>query len=324
MPGVWPLRAILLGMRAGAGLRPNGYLLVTVASWGLNFVALKEAYKEISTPALALLRLLVMWGALALVCVWRGESLRLPPRDGLKLLYVGFVSMGIYMLLFLEGMRGSAATEGAILLQLAPVFTALFAAAFRQERFSVGTLIGALVALAGTSLIVYGPAEQENKLVFNVLVMLSAVMWAYSVILIRPLLARYTPLQALTLSMPGGLPVMLAYGLLASIHQNWAAVSPYGWLMFFHVAIVSGVVAFLCFYEGVRQVGATGATLYQYLVPAVAMLFALLIQGARPTWFQAVGFLVVLVGVGAASAARARTLAHSPVKSSPHEGTAEG
>src|SRR3569832_214720 len=114
----------------------------------------------------------------------------------------------------------------------------------------------------------------------------------------RPLLSRHAPLRVLTRSMAGGLPVMLGYGLLPALHQNWGAISLYGWTMFFHIAIVSGVIAFLCFYRGVSQVGATGATLYQFLVPAAAMIFAMLIQGSKPTLYQLCGFLVVLSGVG--------------------------
>lgn len=292
-------------MRARPDLRPNPYLLVTVASWGLNFVAVKEAYKEIHAPAVALLRFLVMWGALALVCVWRKESLRYPREDALKLLYLGFVSLGVYIFLFMEGMRGSGATEGAILLQMSPVFTALLAAALGQERFSWAALGGALVAFGGSALILYGPStDHENKLVSNVIVMVSALMWAYSVTIMRPLLVKYSPLRVLTLSMPGAIPVMFAYGLMPAIHQNWGDVNLYGWAMFFHIAIISGVVAFLCFYQGVRQAGATGATLYQFLVPAVAMVFSLLIQGLRPNAHQLLGFVVVLAGVGYASRAR--------------------
>jgi drug/metabolite transporter (DMT)-like permease len=280
-------------VRLRPGFVPNGYLLVTVATWGLNFVAIKEAYKEIAPPALALIRFLVMWLALAAVCLARKESLRYPRGDASRLLLLGFVSMGVYMVLFLEGMKGSAATEGAILLQTSPVFTALLAAAVRQERLRIGSLFGAAIALAGTALIIYGPGHGSNKLLSNLLVVASAITWAYSIVLMRPLLLRHSPLRVLTLSMAGGLPVMAAYGLMPTMRENWGAVSPYAWLMFFHFAILSGVVAFLCFYQGVKQVGGPAATLYQFLVPVAALLFAMDIQAYRPTAFQILGLVVV-------------------------------
>ncbi|HVT14158.1 MAG TPA: DMT family transporter [Fimbriimonadaceae bacterium] len=304
-------------MRLRQELLPNPFLLITVASWGFNFVAVKEAYRQIDAPAVTLLRFLVMWGSLALLCLWRKESLRYPREDALKLIYLGFVSLGIYIFLFMEGMRGSGSTEGAILLQMSPVFTAFLAAAFGLERFSWGALGGAFVAFCGTGLVLYGPAgDHENKLLSNVIVMFAALMWAYSVTLMRPLLLKYSPLRVLTLSMPGALPVMLAYGLFPALRQDWRSVHLYGWAMFFHIAIISGVVAFLCFYQGVRQVGATGATLYQFLVPIAAMGFSLLVQHTHLTLHQLAGFLIVLAGVGYALRARSMATTAVPVNSS--------
>ncbi len=291
-------------------MRPNWYLLIAVACWGLNFVAVKEAYKQFDPPALALLRFLVMWACLVALCLWKGESLRYPKADAFKLLYFGFATMGIYMVFFLEGMRGSGATEGSILIQLSPVFTALLAAALGQERFSAGSLSGALLALAGIVLIVYNPsAGHENKPFYNMVVVLAALCWAYCVTLMRPLLERHSPLRAFTLSMAGGLPVMLAYGLVPSLRQNWTGVTLYSWTMLFHIAVLSGVVAFLCFYQGVKDIGGTAATLYQFLVPVAAMIFGLLIRGTIPTILQLIGFAVVILGVWYGT--RARSLAQA-------------
>jgi len=292
------------------GLRPNWFLLVAVASWGFNFVAIKEVYREIGPPQVALLRYLVMWIGLIIVCLWRRESLRFPREDTLRLLNLGFVSMGVYMVVFLEGMHGSGATEGAILFQLSPVFTALLAVGFGQERFNAASMAGSLIAFAGTALILYNPANGGHNLpAANFVVMLAALIWAYCVTLMRPLLERHSPLRVLTLSMGGGLPVMLAYGFLPGIHENWASISLYGWLMFLHVALISGVVAFLCFYRGVKDVGASGATLYQFLTPITAMAFALAIEKEVPTLGQIAGLFVVLAGVG--YALRSRWIANS-------------
>ena len=308
--------------------RPNWYLLVTVVSWGLNFVAVKEVYRQMPAPALGLLRFLVMWVSLVLVCLVRRESLRFPRGDALRLIYLGFISMGVYMVAFLEGMHGSAATEGSILFQLSPVFTALLSAALGQERFSLGSLTGGLVALAGTGLIVYSPhPDGANKVVSNLVVIVAAMLWAYAVTVMRPLLVKYSPLRVLTLSMVGGFPVMLIYGFSSARALQWSAITPYTWLMFFHISIISGVVAFLCFYQGVRQVGGSGATLYQFFVPGVAVVCALMIQGTVPTVAQLMGLVVVLLGVGYALRARSQAQASTEpaaVNSLPNEVKTQG
>lgn len=285
---------------------PNPFLLVTVVSWAFNFIAVKETYKQMEPATVALLRYLLMWAILVLICLYKKESLKLPKEDAFRILWLGFISLGIYMVLFLEGMNGSSPTSGSILLQLSPIFVAIFAAIAGQEKWSSKAMMGVLAAFVGTALVIYGGGGEDkgNSVLGNVIVTVSAITWAYSVVMMRPLLARYSPLKLLTLSMPGAFIPMSVYGLLPSLHTNYHTVDLYGWAMFFHVAVISGVVGFICFYRGVQQVGSSGASVYQYLVPPVTILFALMFTHRPPHLLQLAGLIVVLAGVGYASRQR--------------------
>lgn len=256
--------------------------------------------------AVALLRFALMWAILVVICLVKKESLRIEREDRWRILWLGFVSLGLYMVLFMEGMHGSNPTSGAILLQLSPIFVAIFAALLKVERWSWLAMLGALAAFAGTVLVIFGAGgdDRGNTILGNVTVMISAIMWAYSITLMRPLLTRYSPLRLLTLSMPGALPAMAIYGFRATLETNFSAVNWYGWLMFLHVSVISGVVGFICFYKGIQQVGASAASFYQYLVPPVTIIFALIATGAAPHLLQLVGLVVVLAGVGYASRQR--------------------
>ena len=53
----------------------------------------------------------------------------------------------------------------------------------------------------------------------------------------------------------------LCEGLVPSLHIDWGHISGFGWTMFAQIALLSGVISFLCFYKGVQQAGASGATL---------------------------------------------------------------
>jgi drug/metabolite transporter (DMT)-like permease len=104
--------------------------------------------------------------------------------------------------------------------------------------------------------------------------------------------------------MPGGALPLLLYGGWGAWQVDPRSLSAVGWLSFCHVALLSGVLAFYCFYLGVRQIGAAGATLYQFSVPPMAALFGwwLLGQGLAPVQF--LGFVAALVGVYVAQRAR--------------------
>jgi drug/metabolite transporter (DMT)-like permease len=74
--------------------------------------------------------------------------------------------------------------------------------------------------------------------------------------------------------------------------------------MFAQIAVVSGVIAFACFYAGLRQIGAGSATLYQYFVPPLAALFSWIIMKKPLGPLQFMGLAVVLTGVVLAPKAR--------------------
>lgn len=280
-------------------------LVGTVLFWGFNFVAVKLIYQQMEAPALALTRFLAMYLLLLAWCWARKEPLRYTREDSLKLIYQGFLSMGLYMVLFLEGMTGSSAAEGAIILAVAPILTAFFAAAAKQEKLTVVSLGGAAIAFTGVALVATGGTHVDHgKLLSNWIVLASAVVWAYSAVYSKPLLTRYSATQMLTLSMPGAFLILIPYGLVSALRTDWRAFTPTTWGMFAHIVFLAGFAGFLGFYAGVRKVGAAGALLYQYFVPPIAALTGFLLMGQALTTAQVVGMLIVFAGVSVSSVGR--------------------
>lgn len=283
---------------------PNLPLLVVVLSWGFNFVAVKVVYREMTAPALSLVRFAVMYVMLVALCGIQGHSIRYR-KDWPKVITAGALSMGVYMVLFLEGMRFTTPAEGAIVLAMAPLITFFLACLLKQEAFSWEALAGSVVAFVGVSMVVFGEgAGGHGSLLGNLLVFASAVAWAVAAVYMRPILSSYEPAQFFTMSMPGALIVLLPYGWGALMKTNLHAITPYAWLMFAQMAVMSGVIAFACFYAGIKQVGAARATMYQFFVPPCAALSAWWVLGKTLAWMQVVGMAVVLVGVLYASWAR--------------------
>jgi drug/metabolite transporter (DMT)-like permease len=280
-------------------------MVLTVLTWGFNFVALKLLYDHMEAPAVALVRFAAMYAMLVVVCKLRRESLRYTREDILPILWLGLVSMGIYMVLFLEGMRNAGAAEGAIIISTSPIFTTLFAVMFKQDRFSAGALVGAVIAFAGTAIVILGGHQLgRGQVIAYLLLLASAIVWAYGAVLMRPLLARYTPTQALTLSMPGALLLLIPYGIHEALTMPWADMTPVTWAMLAHISVLAGVVGFLGFYAGVRQIGAAGAMMYQFFVPPTAALFEYLLLHKALTPVQSLGVVVVILGVALASRSR--------------------
>jgi len=293
--------------------------VATTLFWGYNFVSLKVLYAEMTPAAVGVVRFLLMWALLVLVCRALGVPIRVERRHLGWVWASGMVAMGIYMVFFLEGMRNTSAAEGAIILSTAPIITYLIAIAWRLEGFKWAALVGTLVAFVGVAIVVGGgSAKAEGTLLGNALVFLSAIVWASGTFVTRPLLAQYDPLTVLTASMPGAIPVLAIYGGRDAFRVDWAGMSMIGWANLAQVTALSGVVAFIGFYRGVRDVGPAIATRYQFFVPVLAAFFSWWVLNRPLQPVQWLGVLTVIAGVATTVYVRSKTPA--PVQLDSNDG----
>ncbi len=284
--------------------RPNPYLLITMLFWGFNFVSMKLVFPVMAPAAVVFWRYFLMGAVLVLICLATRQSLKIPSEYRLVVLLTGFFSMGIYMVLFFEGVKRAPAGESAIILATNPIMVGVMSMILGREPKSVARVLGSVVALAGVALVVLGrpgaltvSKETHERLVGDLLLFLSAFAWAASVILAKPVSAHIKPLPLFTMSMLGGLPVVLLYGWSAAMSTNWASFSTWQWVNFAQIALGSGVIAMVFYYRGVAELPASVASLHQFLVPVLTTLFAAMILHERLAWVQGVGVAILLFGL---------------------------
>jgi drug/metabolite transporter (DMT)-like permease len=276
--------------------------MFVVLAWGLNFSVIKLAYAEIAPAAVGLVRYLLMVPLLVLWCRFAGVSLRYARGTQWKVNLAGLLGSGLYMVLFLEGMKTASPAQAAIALAVAPVVTTLLSVAIGQDRFTWRLLAGSVVAFGGVGLVVLGGASEPHGSVTGaLLVALSAVVWAASILVYRPLLASQPPLGVLTLSFPGALAAMVPYGIGPTLGTDWTSVGAVGWLAMAYLVVVAGTAAFAAYYKGLADVGPARTSMTQYFVPPTAALGAWAILGQRPGWSVWAGLAVVIGGVALAT-----------------------
>jgi drug/metabolite transporter (DMT)-like permease len=73
------------------------------------------------------------------------------------------------------------------------------------------------------------------------------------------------------------------------------------WLDIAYLVVFATTIGFVLFYWAVRRFGAGLASMVSYLVPAFALIQAVLILGERPAPLEMVGGGIILVGVRVAT-----------------------
>ena len=157
---------------------------------------------------LALLRLLVASATLALYAAV--VRMRLPEwRDFLAIFAAGFFAFALYHVGLNFGELTVSAGAASLLINTAPIFTALLATAFLGERLKAARWVGMIVSFLGASLISVGEGQGYGLDLGAVPILLVAVSVSVYLVVQRPYLAKYGPLAFTTYAFwAGTLPTL--------------------------------------------------------------------------------------------------------------------
>ena len=264
-------------------------LLSVAFIWGINMAVMKMGITIIEPFAFNSVRLTLSAMTLGL-CVWLEQRRRTiepsPPsaphsvpsysKKWAVVIAFGLLSGGFYQILFAIGMDRTTAGDSALIMSSIPMWTALLAFIFLEEKLKkiwVGltiTFVGTLVVTLQRS----GIDFSNENLIGNTIILIAALAWSTGVIISRPLMKTISPIQLAFLATLGTLPI---HYLLAWIFETDGLRNLNQPEILFCIAysgIFSTGLAYAMWNYGVYKLGASHASVYQNLVPLVALAAA--------------------------------------------------
>ena len=263
-----------LGPATAAWLR---YLVVVIA-----FVAWCWAYKNRNGP-------------------------RMLPHDSRSWRYtvwLGLLGTMAYQLLFMHGMKWTAAGDASLIIPVNPVFTVLLAAPMLGQKVTKRMAFGLLLGIVGVSVVVgWSPNTDipfEHRLLGDAMIVLAALAWATNSNLTKIALEEdgigTTEELVIWYSIVGW--IMLTPWMLAEI---WSSGIPNPntaeWGSIVYLGLFSTVLTYVWFARGIDRIGPTAAASYVFLVPIFGVLsgWALLDESIGASML--VGFVLIVMGV---------------------------
>ncbi len=229
----------------------------------------------------------------------REGSIRLERGDALRILGLGALGFGVYQILWATALQAIPAGTSAFLIAATPVLTALLAVVAGADVLTRRTLLGTLVSFSGVSIVVVGGAclVLDQSLLGDGLTLIGAVCWAVYTAFGAPVLRRHSPLRTTAWAMVGGSIVLLLPGLWQGVGASWGSVQPGAWAGLLYSSLIPAGISNVIVFHGVRLLGPTRITAWQFLVPFVTVVIAFLTLGEAIQPAELLGGAIIVLGV---------------------------
>jgi len=270
----------------------DAMLVVANVLWALNYAITKSAYDAWQPLAFSATRFAVAGLLFSLLVLWREGSLHVRRADIRLVLAAAFVGILLNQLTFAYAVDNTTAGNVALILASAPAFAALFAMVAGHEHVTRRQRqpVAALVVEGGAG--VKGAGYLGNLLAVG-----AAVTWAAYSVMLRPLFARYSAARISALMISIGAAMELPFALPQLISQDWGSIQAVHISAWVYSALGPLLLTNLLYFRSLRRIGASRATLYMYLQPFLAVVFAALLISEQVTALQVAGGIVIVVGV---------------------------
>lgn len=291
------------------------YLFLVFANlfWAGNYIFGKLVVTELSPIQLTFCRWAIAIFLLFPIAHWVERPVWKTVWKQWPLLFtMGVLGIIGYNLLLYEALQYTTSLNASLVNAMNPALIVCCSALFLKERFSISTVLGLLVSLAGVMLVLtHGQFSFIFQNSYNIgdLIMLAAIsVWtAYSLLGRRA--KGIPPISAIAVSALLGLIVLFPFFLASG---NPFPLSGKAAIGIVYISIFPSVASFIFWNAGLREIGASRSGIYMNLITVFTAILSLL-MGNRINISQIIGGVLVFAGVYLTST-RGRTpkkVAHS-------------
>lgn len=202
----------------------------------------------------------------------------------------------------------TSAVDQSLISTMGPIITMILAALFLKEPITRLKAFGVLVGSAGVLMLVMGSYNggEHSSIWGAILALMATIGYSVYLTLYKPLIEKYHPIVLMKWMFLISTVSVLPFGLPATLKTDWSSFSStFMWQLAF-VIVLSTFVAYLLLPISQKRIRPTVVSMYNYLMPLIATIAALLMGQEEPTLIKGIAAALVIVGVSMVTASKSR------------------
>lgn len=278
----------------------KGLILFLIAgtAWGMPYLFIRIAVEDFSTWTIVFSRVVI--GAAVLIPIAMKRDVLKPALKAWPyVLAYAVIEMIFPWFLITEAERVINSGLAGLLVATVPFFGLLIGIFYQKDKSlkHPKTLAGLAVGFTGVVLLVGIDALSGHISLPHVLmIILAAVGYSIAPVIVATKIPHVSGVAVNGLAM-AIVAVVYAIPAALALPKEVAANPPVeSWLSILGLGVICSAVAFVAFFQLIKEIGSTRSTLVTYMNMAVAVVLGILLLGEPITAGILVGFPLVLIG----------------------------
>lgn len=225
---------------------------------------------------------------------------RIQRRDIGRLVLCSIFGVAINQMFFFSGLKWTTPINASLIMTTTPILVLLISAIMLGERITAQKILGITLGACGAILLI-GYGEQlafgGRRLLGDLLILINASAYAIYLVLVKSLMERYHPATVVSWVFTFGSLFVLPFGIHDFLNIQWHTFDLNIWLSVLYVLLGTTFLAYLLNAFALKRVNASLVSVYIYLQPLFASLFALLLGKDSLTAIKLGAALLIFVGV---------------------------
>lgn len=221
-------------------------------------------------------------------------------RDMVSLAICAIFGVAVNQILFFEGLNLTTPINASIIMVTIPIMVLVFAHFIIGDMISLNKLLGIVFGFIGAVyLIIQGGSISvgSNTTLGNFFTFLNAASYALFLVLVKPLLKKYTALTVMKWVFSFGFIYILPFTLPLVTESDFTTIPAHIWLSILYVVLFTTVLAYFLNNFSLRTITPTMNSAYIYAQPLIATIISLWATKDRLTYVEVVAAFFIFTGV---------------------------